>query len=441
MATKTTDGVIPQIRRAVLRQDRTGLTDGQLLGLFIDERDDHAFAILVTRHGPMVWGACRRLLPTPDAEDAFQATFLVLVRKAGSVVPREMVANWLYGVAHHTALQARRSAVRRGKRQFQAPNMPEPAVTDPDPSDDLRSLLDEELSRLPDKYRAVIVMCELEGKTRREVAGQLGVPEGTVAGRLARARAMLAKRLGRRGVSVSGAALAAVLSEGVACAAPISLMPSTIKAASVLAAGTAATAGIVSPTVAALTESVVRAMLISKLKFGAMAALVGALCLGVAGLRAMPPADPPTTTTNAKLVETKVAEGQKPKQPSEPGDKGLRETLLGLEKEGWEALKGKKPEAKTTLADDFVAVMADDGRLNRADFLKLLADVTLTDYSVSDVALTRLTPDAAVWTYKVRTDYTYKGETTKETIWVSSAWAKRDGNWVNVLYQETRVKK
>jgi len=441
MATKTTDGMIPYIRRAVLRQDGAGLTDGQLLSLFIDERDDHAFALLVNRHGPMVWGTCRRLLPTHDAEDAFQATFLVLVRKAASVVPREMVANWLYGVAHQTALQARRSAARRQERQQQVPNMPEPAVTDHNPCDDLHRLLDEEVSGLPDKYRAVIVMCELEGKTRREVAGQLGVPEGTVAGWLVRARAMLAKRLARRGVSVSGVALAAVLSEAVASAVPISLVPSTIKVASVFAAGDAATAGIVSPTVAALTEGVVKAMLVSKLKLGVMVGvLVGVLSLGVAGLRAMQTADPPAVPTGPQPVGAKLAEGQKPKQP-ETGDKGLRDTLLGLEEEGWKALKGKKPEANTTLADDFVAVIADGGRLTRADFLKLLADVTLTDYSLSDVALTRLTPDAAVLTYKVRTDYTYKGEATKETIWVSSAWAKRDGKWVNVLYHETRVKK
>src|SRR5262249_40853037 len=149
---------------------------------FLERRDEAALAALVKRHGPMVWGVCRRLLSHHDAEDAFQATFLVLVRKAASVVPRRMVGNWLYGVAHHTALQARRTAARRKARERQVTEMPEPAVTDQDLWRDLRPLLDEALSRLPDKYRAVIVLCDLEGKTRRETAGQLGVPEGTVAG-------------------------------------------------------------------------------------------------------------------------------------------------------------------------------------------------------------------------------------------------------------------
>ena len=153
-----------------------------------------------------------------DAEDAFQATFLVLVRKAASIVPREMVGNWLYGVAHQTALKARATAAKRKGRERQVTDMPEPAVAGQDLWPDLQPLLDQELSRLPDKYRAVIVLCDLEGKTRKEAARQLGVPEGTVASRLARARAMLAKRLARRGVTVSGGALAAVLSEKAASA-------------------------------------------------------------------------------------------------------------------------------------------------------------------------------------------------------------------------------
>src|SRR5205823_908459 len=104
---------------------------------------------------------------------------LVLARKAANVVPREMVANWLYGVAHQTALQARRAAYRRAARERQVANMPEPAGTEPDLWQDLQPLLDQELSRLPDGYRAVVVLCDLEGKTRKETAGQLGLPPGT----------------------------------------------------------------------------------------------------------------------------------------------------------------------------------------------------------------------------------------------------------------------
>src|SRR5262249_30642157 len=159
--------------------------------------------------------------------------FLVLVRKAPSIVPRQMVANWLYGVAYQTALNARAAAARRKGRERQVTEMPEPAVAEQGPWDDLRPLLDAALSPLPYKDGAVIVLCDLEGKTRKEAARQVGVPEGTVAGRLARARAMLAKRLSQRGVALTGGALAAVLSHKVASAGvPTSVVEATITAAS-----------------------------------------------------------------------------------------------------------------------------------------------------------------------------------------------------------------
>src|SRR5438132_1653598 len=237
MATKLTSQVIQNLRKAVLSEDGGGMTDGQLVGGFIEHRDEAAFAALVKRHSSMVWGVCRRLLPHHDAEDAFQATFLVLVRKAASIVPREMVANWLYGVAHQTALHSRRTTARRRSRERQVTPMPEPGVAEQEPWHDLLPLLDQELARLPDKYRVAIVLCDLEGKTRKEAARQLGCPEGTLAARLARGRVLLAKRLARQGLVVSGGAVAAVLSPSAASArVPPSVVSSTIKAASVFAA-------------------------------------------------------------------------------------------------------------------------------------------------------------------------------------------------------------
>ncbi len=269
MATSQTGKAIEQLRRAVLH-DGAALTDGELLGRFIEHRDGDAFAALVRRHAAMVWGVCRRLLHHHDAEDAFQAAFIVLVRKAASVVPREMVANWLYGVAHQAALQARRTAARRAAREKQVTAMPEPAVAGQDPCPDLRPLLDQELSRLPDKYRAVIVLCDLEGKARKEVARQLGCPEGTVGSRLARARAMLARRLTQRGAALSGAAVAAVLSrEAASAGVPASVVSSAIKAATLVAVGQAAAGAITgtrSAQVISLTEGVLKAMLWNKLK-------------------------------------------------------------------------------------------------------------------------------------------------------------------------------
>jgi RNA polymerase sigma factor (sigma-70 family) len=268
----------------MLLRDEADLTDGQLLECFIEHRDDAAFAALVRRHGPMVWGVCRRLLHQHDAEDAFQATFLVLVRKAASIVSRERVANWLYGVAHQTALQARRTAARRRARETQVTNMPEPAVMEQDLWSDLQPLLDQELRRLPDAYREVIVLCALEGKTRKEVAQQLGLPEGTVGSRLARARTMLAKRLARHGLPLLGGTMATVLSQNVASAGvPSWVMSSTIKAASLFAAGQAA-AGVISVRVAALTEGVLKTMLLTKLKIVTVVVLMIALLTGGAGL-------------------------------------------------------------------------------------------------------------------------------------------------------------
>ncbi len=284
--------LIDHLRRAVLR-DGAGPGDGDLLGRFIERHDEAALAALIHRHGPMVWGVCRRLLTHHDAEDAFQATFLVLVRKAASILPRAMVGNWLYGVAHQTALQAQRTAARRRAREVQVTPMPDTEAEGQSQWSEVQPVLDEELSRLPDIYRAVVVLCDLEGRTRKEAARQLGVPEGTVGGRLARARVLLARRLAQRGIVLSGGALAALLA---ACSAPASaspaLMASTIKAASLLAAGRAA--GVISVRVAALTEGVVKAMFVTRFRnVLAVGTMVMALCCAAGVMCLTQAAEPP----------------------------------------------------------------------------------------------------------------------------------------------------
>ncbi|HYH64390.1 MAG TPA: sigma-70 family RNA polymerase sigma factor, partial [Urbifossiella sp.] len=227
-------------------------TDAELLGRYADRRDEAAFALLVRRHGPMVYGVCRRMLPEHDAEDAFQATFLILARKARAAAPRG-VANWLYGVARRAALQCRRSITRRRERTGAVPDSPAP---EPSPLSALRAALDEELSRLPDIYRTVVVLCDLEGRSQREAAGQIGCPEGTVAGRLSRARALLAKRLARHAPTVS---VAAVLSSTASARVPAVLPPSAT----------------IPPGVAALTREVLGVMAGGKLmKVAAVLALV-----------------------------------------------------------------------------------------------------------------------------------------------------------------------
>jgi RNA polymerase sigma factor (sigma-70 family) len=284
--------VIQNLRTTMLAHDGAGLTDGQLLEAFVNRRDEAALAALVRHHGPMVWGVCRRVLHHyHDAEDAFQTTFLVLVRKATSIVPREMVANWLYGVAHQTALKAKQSGARRRARERQVFDMPEREVVEQSPLDDLQFLLDRELSRLPASYRAVLVLCDLEGKTRKEAARQLGWPEGTVMGRLARARAQLARRLTRQGVAVSGGALAAYLAQGAASAGvPDAVLSSTIKVATLFAAWETALPASLSGQVAALTEGVLKGMLLSKVKTALMAVLLlAALGLGAGMMTGLTP--------------------------------------------------------------------------------------------------------------------------------------------------------
>jgi RNA polymerase sigma factor (sigma-70 family) len=273
--------IIQHLRRTVQREEGCARTDGQLLQDFITHRSAAAFEGLVQRHGGMVIGVCRRVLgDAHDAEDAFQATFLVLARKAASVVPREMVGNWLYGVAHTTAVRVRAANAKRRAREKQVANMPEPMAIEHDHRDELQQLVDDELARLPDKYRVPIVLCDLEGRSRREVAAQLALPEGTLSSRLTNARRMLARRLAARGFALSAASLPAAFSHHAASAMPAALAQSTVKAAT-MAARDAVSAGVVSARTLVLTEGVVKTMFIAKLKMMAGVLLVlGMLAFG-----------------------------------------------------------------------------------------------------------------------------------------------------------------
>jgi RNA polymerase sigma factor (sigma-70 family) len=273
--------IIRQLRSTVL-PERADLTDAQLLDCFVTCGEPAAAAALVQRHGAMVWGVCHRILHNyHDTADAFQATFLVLVRKAASIRSRERVANWLYGVAHQTALKARARIARRKQREMQMADMPEPVVTEPENWSELQPVLDKELSRLPEKYRLVIVLCDLEGQSGKEAARQLSLPPGTVSSRLTRGRALLAKRLARHGFAVSGSALAAVLSQNSAAAAvPTAVMSSTIKAVTLAGAGQV-TAALASVEVAALVQGVLRDMFLSK--FRTMAGLLVSVVLIAGG--------------------------------------------------------------------------------------------------------------------------------------------------------------
>jgi RNA polymerase sigma factor (sigma-70 family) len=244
--------------RRLARAEALTLTDGELLARFVARRDEAAFEMLLERHGPMVLGVCRRLLGHHDAEDAFQATFLVLVRRAGALGQPDRVGNWLHGVAYHIALAARARRARREtlSRQTQAPPQAEPPA---DTSQrELCALLDEELARLPEKYRAPLILCHLEGQTHEAAARALRIPLGSISWRLSRALELLRGRLTRRGVALPAVALAA--------AVPSSLHASTLSVGMLVAAEP----GAVPARVAALMQGVFHSLPVPRLRLVAM---------------------------------------------------------------------------------------------------------------------------------------------------------------------------
>ncbi len=285
--------------------------DRELLRRFLDERHEPALAELVRRHGPMVLGVCRRLLSEHDAEDAFQAVFLVLVRKAASLRRDTVLAHWLHGVAYRTALHARGELARRRAREAQGVPM---ATVDP-PADlewrDLRPVLDEEVQRLPARYRAAVILCYLQGHSYEEAARQLGCPKGTLAARLARARERLRAALTGRGITLSAAALASLLSERGEAAVPAPLAASTVGAALATASGRLATVPV---RAAALAAGVLGGLSLGKRAFLATLVLAGTvLACALAGPAADPEAAPERRPQAVQQGE------QKPKAPAQPG--------------------------------------------------------------------------------------------------------------------------
>jgi RNA polymerase sigma factor (sigma-70 family) len=303
-ATAKLDGVVQQLRRVAALTAPAALRDGELLERFIREHDPAAFEALVRRHGPMVLGVCRRVLRhEADAEDAFQATFLVLVRRAAKVVPRSLVGNWLYGVAHHTALKARAMRTMRSVKERAAGQRPR-RTNDRWPA--LEEMLDEELSRLADKYRVPIVLCDLEGRTIREVAAQLGWPQGTVAGRLARGRRLLAQRLVRRGLTLSAGAVGAIFGEGIAAGAtPNALVAATLQSAAIM---TGSSAGLISLKVTALVEGVLKAMLLKKLQVALALVLLGLAAIGMSARSLATGPSPETMVARVAAVTVERAQ-------------------------------------------------------------------------------------------------------------------------------------
>jgi RNA polymerase sigma factor (sigma-70 family) len=311
MARRGESAVLPQVHRLFGVGSVAGLSEGQLLERFLAGRDEVAFEALVTRYGPMVLGVCRRLLADAhEAEDAFQATFLILVRKAGSLRRSDLLEHWLYRVAYRVAARARAESFRRRAREQQGLEVLAESREKTDDLADLKQVLDREVGRLPEKYRTAIVLCDFEGRTNEEAARRLGCPVGTVRSRLSRGREHLRGRLTRLGLAPSAALLGAILAPEIATAAvPRRLIGATVLAARTFRAGKTASLGVVPASVLSLSEGVLQAMFLTKLKMTAAGLLaLGLLATGVSVLAQQPAPNPAAEpdTSRLKEVERKI---------------------------------------------------------------------------------------------------------------------------------------
>jgi len=303
MTAANVTGLVQFIRRLAGSASPTPSRDAELIERFLATRDEASFALLLERYGPMVLGVCRRVLRDDhDAEDAFQATFVILARQAASVRQRDTVGGWLYGVACRVAakLKTRRDRERARRREVTAVACNRPSH--PDDSSDLRPLLDEEINCLPEKYRLPLILCYLEGRTNEEAARQLGCPVGTLFARLSRARGKLRGRLERRGVGVTAVLLGSALNEGLAAAAlPAPLVTATLQTTRAAISGQS-----LSPTVGPLVEGALREMSFFRIKIVAAMILGLSLLSAGAGLWAFQP------TGDQSADDSRSAPSEKP---------------------------------------------------------------------------------------------------------------------------------
>ncbi len=332
--------------RALAAGSDASPADAELLARFARLGDEAAFAALLTRHGPMVLRLCRRLLLSPeDAEDAFQATFLVLARKAASVRKGAAVASWLYGVAARTARKLRAARSAQARVGPLTDDVPATAPRDEPLWREVRAALDEELLRLPDRYRGPLLLCYAEGLTRDEAARRLGLTPNQLRARLDYGRTLLRGRLARRGLSLGAALLAGLDAAG---AVPAALAAPTVKAAALLAAGKTVPPGTVPAHVLTLAERMARTMSLVSLKLACAAVVTVAAVLASIALassaQSSPAADPPAAPPG------RVAAGDPPKKkevhPINKSLEGLAKDYALAEGEVLRAFRPPHPAAR-----------------------------------------------------------------------------------------------
>jgi RNA polymerase sigma factor (sigma-70 family) len=433
MATAELSRFLRSLTRGMAAEALASRSDRQLVEQFLATRDEAVFEALLRRHGPMVYRVCWRALQrSQDTEDAFQATFLLLAQKLRTVRNRDSLASWLHGVAHRVALKAKAQASTRRRHDRLG------AVSEAVPPDkltwrELRTVLDAELACLPERLRLPLILCYLEGCTQEEAAGRLSWSKSTLIRRLDEARAALGRRLTRQGVVWPAALSGVLLSDCVASAVlRPGLIGSTVEAASFVAAGQAVTAGAISAQVAALTEGVLKTMLLNKLKV-TVAALV---ILGVLGI-------------GAGALPRRTEAAQSPSGASKSlvarQDEGnLKETVLALEKRIWEAhVRQDLDVFKNLLAEDYVGLDLHRRPFTKAGVLDYVSKFRVIEPAMKEPRVIVLSPTSAVVAYEIH----YKtcptdGKNVESTRrHVTTAWARRDGKWWAVFTEDTLVQK
>ncbi len=316
--------VVDSIQRLFDNGTVVCLGERQLLDRFLSQGDESAFEAIVGRHGPMVLSICRHVLDDEqDVEDAFQATFLILVKRASSIRDRDVLGSWLYGVARRVAVRAQVEARRRRSRECTATEPLDVSAIHHDraESNEVRAVVDAELERLPERYRAPLVLCDLEGQTHEQAAVELRCPVGTVKSRLSRGRDRLRLRLARRGFATPILPAAPLLATDPASAVTIKLLSQTVRAATQLATKGALTAGSITAQSSLLTEGVIHTMAMTKLKV----AIVAFVVLGLTGAGALTAAGliPASRAQGAGRADSKVdpREPVQPRSQSPPIDK------------------------------------------------------------------------------------------------------------------------